>query len=298
MNAFLIRGAIGLAVLQLPVLVAKAQPPCPSELSALTDGRVYFYKGKNFVALDDTSPLEGGTRAQIDLYYVISTGGAERTGVVVIKTARYGLAADRDIPEQGRVALERQDGPNSCAPSKRPYSGSVSTQAYHHYHDLGEDSGGYLARMDEGSKGDPEPKRLKALTKLQRFHTAYETRSGCRNSDDKLGADGYWEARSNRSQFSFDTDVVDYGLHVAAYNIARNFVETGWSLIFTTAQAGEFQLRERRVEIKAYKTRNGLACIPFTISVRGSKQMLRVNDLELRDAVNNRNSEFRMGYVR
>jgi hypothetical protein len=298
MNAFLIRGAVGLAVLQVSALAAQAQPPCPSDLSPLTDGLVYFYQGKKFIPLDSASPLQGRTRVQISLYYIINTRGAERSGVVVVKTARFGLAADDDTPEQGRVGLERQDGANRCAPSKGPYSGSVSTQAYHQYHDLGEDSGGYLDGMDEGSKGDAEPKKLQTLTKLQRFHTAYETKSGCRNTDDKVGPDGYWEARNNRSQFSFDPNRVDYGLHVAAYNIAQNYVEAGWSLFVTTAQAGEMQLRERRVEIKAYNTRNGLACIPFTIAVRGSMQMLRVNDLESRDAANNRNPEFRTGYVR
>lgn len=296
MKKSLVCGMAGLAILQYPALMAHAQPMCPSDLSTLNGGQVYFYddKGK-FTPLSSASPLEGNVRTSVTLFYIINAGGFDRSGVIVIKSARYGLARGDDVPDSGRVRLERHEPGGRCDPRKSTYpGGSVSTQAYHEYHDLGQDKGGDLS-----AHGGT------ALNALKAFHISYETqpgdnndnRTGCRQTDSKLAPNGDYEARSNRSQFSFDTNIVDSGFSPAAYNISRNFVVSVRELVFTPAQAAPEQLRERYVEIKSYRTTSGMACLPFTLELRAPMQMLRVNDIEGRDLIGARLQEFRAGYV-
>jgi hypothetical protein len=290
MGINLSRGVIGLVLLPFTFVSASPQPLCPSDLSPFSAGGVFLYQGQTIVQLTAATALEGRNRTALNLFYVVNASPVDRRGIIVIKTARYGVAINNDTPPNGRVRLERRDGRNTCKGSRPAYSGSVSTEAYGEYHDLGQDHGTYLDALDHGGT---------ALQALTSFHTAYETSTNCRNTDDKVDANNVYEARNNRSQFSFDQDRVDFGLQPAIYNIASNAITPIWTFFFppALAGAGEFQLREKRVEIKPYATKNGLACVPFSLAVRGSAQMLRVNDLEARDGYNNRVKELRLGYV-
>lgn len=294
MKKSLVCGMAGLAILQYPALVAHAQPMCPSDLSSLRGGQVYFYDDKgNFTPLSSASPLEASDRTSVALFYIINASGFDRSGAIVIKSARYGQARNDDVPEGGRVRLERRERGGRCDPQKSTFSGSVSTQAYHEYHDLGQDKGDYLSANGRT-----------ALNTLKAFHISYETqrgdnndnKTGCRQTDSKLTPNGDYEARSNRSQFSFDTNIVDFGFSTAAYNISRNFVVSVREFVVTPAQAAPEQLRERYVEIKSYRTTSGMACLPFTLDLRAPAQMLRVNDIEGRDLTGTRRQEFRVGY--
>ena len=185
-----------------------------------------------------------------------------------------------DDPKSDRVGLKRLEASTRCDPGKGSFVGSVSTRAYSEYHDYGQDKGSYLRGVEDG---------VDAKQKLRKFHTAYVGVDGeCRRSDDKR-FDGAYEARSNRSQFSFDTDIVDYGFNGAVYNIATRTVRTGLGFLVPPAYADtQTKLRERRVEIRRYRTKTGYACVPFSIEVRAPAQSLRVNDLDAR-------SEFRFG---
>jgi hypothetical protein len=51
-----------------------------------------------------------------------------------------------------------------------------------------------------------------------------------------------------------------------------------------------------RVEIRRYKTDQGFACIPFSLSMRGAEQVLRINDLEGRTNAGERAPELQTGY--
>ena len=185
--------------------------------------------------------------------------------------------------------------PPRLADSGPGYRGSVSTRAYEAYHDLGHDHGGYLDSPEEGTT---------AVGVLTRFHARYEATDyaspaeNCRRTDDKVRADGVYEARSNRSQFSFVTNVVDHGISGAAYSQVTAVFTWAGTLVTSRAYAEGHRLRERRVEIKPYQTAGGIACIPFKVNTRGVAQVLRVNDLDRRNQFGfdwARAPEFRVG---
>jgi hypothetical protein len=286
------RGLIALATLAtvpLACVSAFATPVCPFDGSALAGGQVYYVDGKQVVALSATTLLEGGERKRFDLYYVVRSGATDRSGLIVVKSARFGTALADDDPKSDSVSLRRLEASRQCDPDKGSFRGSVSNGAYGEYHDYGQDNGNYL-RAGEGG--------VTAKQKLQKFHTKYVAGfdRACRSSDAKTRNDGSYEARSNRSQFSFDTDIVDHGFNPAIYNVASQTFTAGWQFLFPTAYAEpQTKLRERRVEIKRYRTANGHACVPFSIEVRGPVQVLRVNDLEASRTDNYAHSEFRLG---
>jgi hypothetical protein len=280
------RRLIGLAALATAPLVsvsAIAGQVCPFDASAVDGGRVYYMDGTRAVALSATTLLEGNERRPIELYYVVKSGLTDRGGLIVIKSARLGTTLKDDDPKSNRVGLKRLEASTRCDPGKGSFVGSVSTRAYSEYHDYGQDNGNYLREVEDG---------VDARKKLQKFHTTYVGVDGeCRRSDDKKRLDGSYEARSNRSQFSFDTDIVDYGFNGAVYNITVQTVRAGQEFLVPSAYAdSQTKLRERRVEIKRYRTKTGYACVPFSIEVRAPAQSLRVNDLDAR-------SEFRFGPI-
>jgi hypothetical protein len=296
-NSFVFR-SVGLAsALALGNTVALASPiySCAVSPEKLSDGLLYTFDGESMTPLKSSSPLEGEARTSKTLFFVVKTFGEERAGAIVIKTARVGPALSQDRPFYGRVQLKRRSAPSSCNATSG-YSGSVSTQAYEAYHDLGHDHGDRLDRSEDGTV---------PLDALKRFHTTYEAsdysspgNSRCRATDDKFGLDGVYEARNNRSQFSFTTGIVDHGIEGAFYRDAvKGPVIWVASQIFSPVFAEEPGLRERRVEIKPYQTAGGIACIPIRIYPRGKSQILRINDLDRRRLVgydSGRVKEFRL----
>lgn len=268
---------------------------CPVTPDMLSDGLLYTFDGESMVPLKSSSPLEGEVRTSKTLFFVVKTSGEERAGAIVIKTARVGPALAQDRPFYGRVQLKRRSAPSSCNATSG-YSGSVSTQAYEAYHDLGYDHGDRLDRSEDGTT---------PLDALKRFHTTYEATdylsprtSRCRATDDKFGLDGVYEARNNRSQFSFSKGIVDSGIEGAFYrDVVKGPVIWVASQIFSPVYAEGSELRERRVEIKTYRTAKGVACIPVRIYPRGKTQIIRINDLDRRRLVgydSGRVREFRL----
>jgi hypothetical protein len=259
-------------VLQCCCAAAVAQQKCPFDASNLVGNQVYFFDGHNGQPLADSSTLEGRIRSVTTLYYVVRTQ-PDRGGAIVIKSARFGTVRPDDDPSAERVALSRQDLSPRCDPKKLPFSGSVLTKAYREYHDRGQDSGWYLGTPDEnGQTGQ---------NKLAQFHVSYETTDkACNHTAAKTNPDGTYNARSNRSQFSFDTGIVDEGFSSVTYMILADLGRAAGSYILPAYAEPEKKLREHRVEIKLYRTSGGYACIPFKIQTRGTAQVLRVNDLE------------------
>ena len=140
-----------------------------------------------------------------------------------------------------------------------------------------------------------------ALAKLQQFHTRYEAtdyaspRETCRHTDDQNATNGTHEARNNRSQFSFVTSIVDYGI---SGGVSSDVASLGSFFFGGPAVAAANTLGERRVEIKPYQTTDGVACIPFIVNTRGTAQVLRINDLDRREQIGpywTRVREFRLG---
>lgn len=262
-----------LAATQCACISVSAQPKCPFDASQLMGGQAYYLDNAKPTPLTSASFLEGPQRAPFDLYYVVRPDVGERKGVIVVKSARLGPVLDRDDPALDRVALRRDEASSKCDQRKiRGFTSSVSSRAYSEYHDYAQETGEYLKK--------PELQGLTAREVLRQFHTSYETISSCRDTDALTRADGRYEARNNRSQFSFDVSTVDGGYNAAVYYVVANAVDRTRSLFFPSAFAAEPKLRERKVEIKHYQTVGGYTCVPFRVNVRGTAQVIRVNDLE------------------
>lgn len=185
---------------------------------------------------------------------------APRPGVVVIKTGRQIKAGEADPTPDGKpVRLNRpqQDALAGCG-KPGEFNGRVSAQEYDRFHDYG-----YQASANKD--GDA----------LRDFHTSYAGRSRkCDATTDATAFDAplFLDWRNNRSQFSFDREVVKGGPHsqiAAGLSISR------------AAAVGSVGLADQRVSIVAYKT-NGLsiACIPVTVPLTGTRFFVRFNDLE------------------
>jgi hypothetical protein len=266
---------------------------CPKPPEKLQDRQAYTYEDGEMNPLTSMEAFEAAQRTRRTLYFVVKSDVGERKGVLIIKTARFGPEQANDRPRSNQVRLLRKMA-SSCD-SSPSYRGTVSTQAYEAYHDRGNDRGGYL----EDPAGNTS-----AIVRLSRFHTQYEATGYASNSDrcrltsDKNGADGAYEARNNRSQFSFVPHIVDKGMSGAAVgDLARLFTWAG-TLIVPPARAKGHVLRERRVEIKPYQTTAGIACVPFNVKMRAKAQVLRINDLDRRNQIGfdwPRVPEFRIG---
>jgi hypothetical protein len=275
-----------ISLLACSVVRANAELACPSEAIKLDGGQVYINDG-SLMPLASAKILENDTRRPVNLFYVVKAL-VNRSGVIVIKTARSGPTLKGDQPDTGRVDLMRNEKVRTCRRMQDAFHGSVTVEAYEVYHDRGRNQGGSL--------NDPKEKPLDTL---HNFHTSYEVSSGsgCLDTDAKQDADGVYQRKSNRSQFSFDPNVVQYGIDDAVYQVAAGVVETGISLIFRSALAAPpLKFREMRVEIRRYKTDQGFACIPFSLSMRGAEQVLRINDLEGRTNAGERAPELQTGY--
>jgi len=288
---------IGTLLAQQVGATASSIYACPIAPASLQDMQVYTFDGQSMTALTSAAALETSQRTHTTLYFVVKLSSGNRKGATIIKTARLGPPLKDDLTPPDRVRLRRYAAASACD-SSSGFHGTISTKAYASYHDLGNDHGGYL------DLPDPPESRTTALEQLQQFHTQYEAtdyaspRESCRRTDDKNASDGTYEARSNRSQFSFVTSIVDHGISGGVSSDVATVVTLAGTFFGDTAYAAAHTLRERRVEIKPYQTTNGVACIPFIVNTRGTAQVLRVNDLDRREQIGSywaRVREFRLG---
>ncbi|WP_322883391.1 hypothetical protein U8C37_25495 (plasmid) [Sinorhizobium medicae] len=179
----------------------------------------------------------------------------DRRGIVAIKSG-FSRLQSSDDHDMDTVALYRPSMRDPCR--KRPYpmmQGKVSVTEYDDYHD-----------RDRRTDADKE---------FSKFHLTYDSQRGCRNSNDR-SADAYFrqQCRSNRSQFSFDPDVVANGQYRQLF---------AWFRVRSAFARGS--TAGRAVQIRKYQAdKAGLACVTFRVTV-GPGAFLRVNDLEGRTAI-------------
>lgn len=196
--------------------------------------------------------------------FVVKESFSERVGVIVVKTARW--VAARSATRSGAVKLVRDNSYSDAQCSSPSFSArNVSARAYEDYHGKG-----FLESkaLDSGADGDTN----RAV--IERFHSKYPTVRGCRSSDSTT-YDGF-EYRNNRSQFSYDTSVVDNGWSYATTNLLTSLIPT--------ALAAPSRLQQQRTEIFHYKvTSNAPTCIMFDLDSATVGQVLRINDIEDRN---------------
>jgi len=225
--------------------------------TTLRDGQLFYRTAgsSNWTEMPEAGANLGG-RFTSFAYVVNETIEDQRAGVVILK---FGRTRQPDEPQvdrsQKRVRLLRYTVPfdnGTCRAVPAFGMGSVSAKNYDDYHDA-------------GKSGDEN-------TKLDSFHFTYAARrGGCRETKSRIGDSIGFRSRSNRGQFSFDTEVVDRG--------------TYWQALLyvgvTTALASSENLQDQSVETKQYRVLWGQpSCIRFRHQVSARAGFLRINDLE------------------
>jgi hypothetical protein len=270
MKRFAATAFLSLAVLLPPAAAYADDAHCAKVLHLLdaSAAQSLFYRVAN--GQWAPVPAEGLALAsrRVHLIYVIRELllSEPRSGAVVVKTGRAITAGEPPAPIDKKISLHRPRKPqvDECTADGSPpfFRGRVAAREYDLYHDYG---------YDEEDISDHRT--------FSQFHTAYTGRAGrgrCRSSTASTTRDALLgDRRSNRSQFSFATDVVSGGV--------QSLIIAGFR--FREAPPiGSVGLVDQRVEIIRYRT-NGqrLACIPIGATLTGARFFVRVNDLEGRE---------------
>jgi hypothetical protein len=165
--------------------------------------------------------------------------------------SRRRVQLERPILDSGIGAVDN----GTCGSVPLFTSRDVAARSYDDYHD------GALR------VADPDQ------TTLKTFHYTYAGRDGrCRRTDDiRQDSRTPVDRRSNRSQFSFDPDIVANG---TASQVASLFAPS-------SALASSERLADQRVGLQAYRAEPGLpTCVRFTLKVPARAAFVRINDLE------------------
>jgi hypothetical protein len=232
--------------------------------ASLQDGQLFHSTARSagwqpFTTFADLKASPGPIRF---VYVVRDQSKYGRSGVVVIKSGRKESDPNRQALSNKTILLVRNEAAtrftNICAkqrPNKPfPMQGQrVSAESYDIYHNF-------------AGRDPPELQLLRA------FHIAYPQAAGLCRETDSATQDGFFDRKSNRSQFSFDEGRVRGGLFPGIQG-----------LFFGRALASSESLIEQRTEIRRYKTASdGFSCITFEIPRSGPATFLRINDLEAR----------------
>lgn len=223
----------------------------------LRDGQLFYRVtgASGWTEMPGAGTSLGATRSEF-IYVVAESFEKERSGVVIIKTGRIRQAAEATADPQAkslRLVRRFQQFDNSpCGDVPSFGKGAVSPKSYEDYHDVG------TSTPDDAT--------------LDRFHFTYAARRhSCHKTNSSLGDSLSPYSRSNRGQFSFDTDVVDRG----------TYLQLALFLHVTTASASFEKLAGQRVETRQYRVGAGAPeCISFRYSVPANGAFLRINDLE------------------
>ncbi|MGA7805151.1 hypothetical protein [Bradyrhizobium sp.] len=222
-------------------------------------GHQVFFRPKGadgWTALDGVQPdLSSQT---VDFAYVIRENiDPARSGVVIVKSAR---TRRLDEPLVGHAArdvhlVRRAEAFDNgkCGAVADFGEKDISAASYERYHDEG--------------------RKVAESGVLHAFHFRYAARRGACHVTDDGTQDSIvpWDARSNRSEFSFDPAVVSGGSYSQAL---------AWFGI-TPTYASSQKLADQRVELKQYRVDAALpTCVRFRLSALGRGSFLRINDLE------------------
>jgi hypothetical protein len=216
----------------------------------------YLLSDGTYQELNLTAPsnLKGSTRFIYVAREFLQEG---RSGALIVKTGRRLAAGEREpVSNRKLVQLRRpwSADADQCDADLPRYHGSTSAREYDRYHDYG-----YAQSESEDGK---------AITS---FHASYNYRQkACATrTDDDLGA---WGWPSNRSQFSFDPNVVSNGFH--------SQILAGLTPESLHAE-GSVGLMDQHVILLKYRTnQEKIACIGFRAAPAGNNFFLRINDLE------------------
>lgn len=230
------------------------------EPALLSDGETYVENGTAWSQFRSVSDLQLKQPTTKRFIYVVHPFVGDRTGILVIKSNRLATQADAD-DDKKRVRLVR--GPvakdESCEkPAYFPKSGeTVSTQSYEDYHD-------YPAKDTEALR--------KEEGILRAFHFEYMSaaKRRCVRTDDDSYDRFPFNRNSNRAQFSYDGDVVNGGLYYP------------WRLAWRAASPFE-GFAEHLTTAMKYGTTGGLACVLFSLPLKPTEYVIRINDIEGRE---------------
>jgi hypothetical protein len=221
----------------------------------LRDRQLFFRTqgASNWVALDEVQ--QDLANQTVEFAYVVRESiDPGRSGVVILKSGR---ARRLDEPSVGKNVLlvrraEAFDN-KKCGLVTDFGEREIPSVNYDRYHDEG--------------------RRVRERDTLRAFHFRYAARkSVCRATDDGTQDSIVpWDPRSNRSQFSFDPNVVSGGTYSQAL---------AWVGVTKTYASSE-NFADQRVELKQYRVDVALpTCVRFQLSALGRRSFLRINDLE------------------
>jgi hypothetical protein len=224
----------------------------------LRDRQLFFLPqgASNWSALDEVQP--DLTNQTVEFAYVIRENiDPARAGVVIMKSARTRRLDEQATRKNVRLVRHADGFDNgTCgyiADFGKNGEQDVSADSYDRYHDEG--------------------RKVRDGDVLRAFHIRYAARkAACRvTSNGSQDSIVPWDPRSNRSQFSFDPDVVSGGTYsqpLAWIGVAKTY-------------AASANLSDQRVELKQYRVNVALpTCVRFRLSAVGRNSFLRINDLE------------------
>jgi hypothetical protein len=231
-------------------------------------------------------------RQSISFVYVAKPGSFDDrlSGVLIIKSGHLVQAKNNtqphSEPEHPRRAADsvrlvrRIAGHDEGCPADSDFKTRwISGSAYDLYHDQ-------HYTIDAATKIEAE------RNSLRQFHIAYKVSRGskhCLTTDDARNSVG--DLPANRSQFSFDPGIVSNGYQEGVVTVAENVFS--WFSPPAIAATPPAKLILRRTEIIRYQIDPAIkaACIGFDLKVLGPAQYLRINDLDARKSMYQREDE-------
>jgi len=228
-----------------------------SNTAGLRDGQLFYASNANPAWTEMPAQGTNLSNQTVSFAYVVSeTFETERSGVVILKTGRTRQPDEAQTARRFKaVQLTRNTqvfDNKTCGEPRFFGEGSVPAKDYDDYHDIGKSVG--------------------TNTTMDAFHFKYAARRNqCRTTNSNVGDSLAPQSRSNRGQFSFDTDVVDKATY------SQFFIAFG----ITSAYASSENLEKQRVETRQYRVTSGRpSCILFSMLVPARAAFLRINDLE------------------
>jgi hypothetical protein len=237
----------------------------------LRDRQLWVNVGGEWRDFNDVHEFPTRGLRRIPFVYVIqrSEGDTSNTGAIVIKSGLKNVPGGTRGPDNVRLIRDRASASAYCemAGNREVFSrASVSKKAYDQYHDR--DYG------DENTVGGKEFGET-----IRDFHVGLKRNGACVRTNSSTDSSGQWIPRNMRSQFSFDTNIVDYGM--SAHYVTAGRIILG--AVFTSVLAGGSDgFNSQRTEIKSYRIKDGVSCTSFFAAASSHDFIIRINDLGAR----------------
>ena len=242
---------------------------------SLSDKQLWINLAGDWRNFSEITELPESGQRKIGFIYVIQRTETDvnSTGAVVIKSGRKNVPGGVRGPDAVRLVRDQASAKAYCEIAKNSelfVRSNVSKKAYDEYHDYDFGEG-----KTSGGAG--------FATTIKDFHVGLKRGSPvqCVRTDSSTDSSGQWIPRNMRSQFSFDTNVVDNGMS-PHYATAGRFILA--TLVPSALAGGSDGFNSQRSEIKSYEIKDGFACVSFFASVARRDFILRINDLGARVA--------------